>query len=273
MKVMLYERDYNLLTEVEIQKLADADEYLRKNTVKSKIITPDVFKKYHDLKPNAAYFYESLFPNNYLNPTSLADKELLEKIWVDFDNLLRSKVSERDVLNFINVNKYFNLIASIFFAGYTFGHHDAYLFKEFELTSTFKADYLLVGKNSHGYHLVFIELENPTGSITIDEGEFGLTTRKGIKQVRDWDKWLESNYHSLFLIFNKFKNPRKDLPNEFRSLNKSRLNYVVIAGRRSDFSDNTYEEKRRLLRQNNINLLHYDNLMDYFKFLQTVDNY
>ena len=182
-------------------------------------------------------------------------------------------ISERKILNFINENKYYNLIASLFHTGYTFGHHDAYLFKEFEFPSTYKADYLLIGKNSHGYHFIFVELENPSGSITTKNGGFGSTIRKGIKQVREWDKWIEGNFHSLSLIFDKYKNKRIELPKEFRSLNKTRINYVVIAGRRDDFNDETYEEKRRLFRSENIQLLHYDNLIDSFKKLQATRNY
>jgi hypothetical protein len=170
-------------------------------------------------------------------------------------------------------NLYYNLIASLFHAGYTFGHHDAYLFKEFEFPSTFKADYLLIGKNSHGYHFIFIELENPTGSITAKNGEFGQTIRKGIKQVQSWDKWIEGNFHTLNLVFEKYRNKKIELPNEFRVLNKTRINYVVIAGRRSDFSENTYDEKRKLLRSENIQVIHYDNLIDFFNKFQTINNY
>lgn len=270
---MLFERDYTILTEEEKKRYNLAEEYLRAHKGKSKILTPAVLNKYFELKPMACHYYESLFPNNYLDPQLLKNKEQLSQIEKGFISLLNSNPTERSILNYINDNGYYNLIASVFHYGYTFGHHDAYMFKEFELTSTYKADYLLVGKNSHGYHFIFIELENPTGLITNADGEFGQTIRKGLKQVKDWDKWLERNFQSLSLIFDKSKNPEINLPNEFRYLNKTRINYVVIAGRRSQFNDNTYEEKRRLLRQNCITLMHYDNLIDSFKDLQKSDNY
>lgn len=66
---------------------------------------------------------------------------------------------------------------------------------------------------------------------------------------------------------------RIELPNEFRTLNKTRLNYVVVCGRRTDFNDNTYDEKRRLLRSKNINLLHYDNLIDSYRIFYSTNNY
>lgn len=271
---MLYERNYNVLTKGEIISLEEIEKFKKDNTTCPLGVTPiDVLKKYHEKKPIAAYHYESLFPNNYLFPGNLANKSYLNKIGNEFNDLLRTELSERNILNFINENKYYDLIASLFHAGYTFGHHDAYLFKEFELPSTYKADYLLIGKNSHGYNFLFIELENPTGSITTKDGEFGHTIRKGIKQVRDWNKWLEGNFHTLSLILNKNKNPRKELPNEFRTLNKSRMNYLVIAGRRIDFNENTYDLKRKLMRSEQINLLHYDNLLDSFDHLKSTNNY
>lgn len=270
---MLFDRDYNILTDDEIIMLKEAEDYKRNNLGKLGEISSEVMYKYHELKPPAAYHYESLFPNNHLSIDSLKDKTGLKNIEREFINLLDSDISERNILNFINENKYYNLIASLFHAGYTFGHHDAYLFKEFEFPVTYKADYLLIGKNSHGYHFIFVELENPTGTITTKDGAFGQTIRKGIRQVRDWDKWIEGNFHSLNLMFDKYKSTRTELPKEFRVLNKTRISYVVIAGRRADFNEETYDEKRKLLRNENIQVLHYDNLIDSFNVFQTTNNY
>jgi hypothetical protein len=270
---MIYDRDFNILTREELEKTNEAKIYLKENSDQTGGISIEVLCKYHDIRPTASYHYESLFPNNFLCTRSLDDKSYLKKIEVEFETLLNSNISEQNILNFINGNKYYNLIASIFHTGFRFGHHDAYLFKEFELPATYKADYLLIGKNSDGYHFIFIELENPSGSITTKDGSFGLTIRKGIKQVQSWDRWLEGNFHSLSLVLDKSKNSRVELPKEFRVLNKTRINYVVIAGRRADFNENTYDAKRKLLRTDNIMLLHYDNLIDSFRLFQSTNNY
>lgn len=269
---MLYDRDFNILSESEIEEYEIAKAYYEK--YRNKLgVSPKVHVKYRQMRPEASYFFESLFPNNYLSTYSLSDNVELKRTEEEFKGLIDSSPSERQILNFINSNRYYNLIASIFHGNYTFGHHEAYLFKEFEITSTYKADYLLVGKNSHGYHFVFIELENPDGSITNSDGSFGSTLRKGIKQVEDWDRWIESNFYSLQLIFEKYKKKGVVLPDEFRSLNKSRLNYVVVAGRRKHFNEYTYEEKRRLLRSRFIDVLHYDNLIDYYSTFYSTKRY
>lgn len=269
---MLYDRDFNILTSDESEKIKKAESFKARTAILKNGWTPENFLKYRELLPEAADFHNSLFPNNLLYPDSIRNKDLNEKIRKDFETLLDSKITERDILNFINNNKYYNIIGSIF-QKYLFGHHQAFLFKEFELTSTYKADYLLIGRGSGGFGFVFIELENPYGQITTKNGEFGGTFRKGIKQVEDWDSWLEANYSSLKLIFDKYKNPRMELTKEFNSLDKSRLNYVVIAGRRTDFNEKTYELKRKYLKRNNINIMHYDNLLDYFNDLSKQNNY
>ncbi len=192
---MLYDRDYNILTEDELSRIEQAESYKEKSSVLNCGWSVENMFKYHEILPEAARYYNSLFPNNRLNPDSLKDMSINKKIESEFQKLLDSEITERNILNFINENRYYNLIGSIF-QWYTFGHHDAYLFKEFEFPSTHKADYLLIGGSSGGYSFVFIELENPYGQITQKNGEFGDTFRKGIKQAEDWDSWLESNYSS-----------------------------------------------------------------------------
>lgn len=269
---MLYDRDYHILTDEERIRLEQAESFKEKSYLLTDGWTTEELFKYHEILPEAARYYNSLFPNNLLNPDTLKETIINKKIETEFQMLLDSDITERDILNFINVNKYYNLIGSIF-QWYTFGHHIAYLFKEFEFPSTHKADYLLIGRSSGGYSFVFIELENPYGQITQKNGEFGDTFRKGIKQAEDWDSWLESNFSSLSLIFEKYKNPRIDLPKEFHKLDKSRLNYVVVAGRRNDFSEKTYEIGRKFHKRNNIRIMHYDNLIDAFKELIKHRNY
>lgn len=267
---MLYKKDFTKLTEKEQEELKIAELYYDK--VKIDGLSVNQLYKYHELLPNASYHYKSLFPNHYLNRSTL-ESEYLINLGNQFKQLLDTNPNERKILNFINQDYNFNIISSLFHTGFEFGHHKAFLFKEFELTSTFRTDYLLIGKSSGGYHFIFVEIESPTGQITLKNGEFGSTFRKGIKQVEDWDTWIEGNFNTLKLIFNKFKSPIRNLPNEFITLDKSRINYVVIAGRRSDFKDKTYELKRKYLKRNNIKILHYDNLIDSFNFLKKAKSY
>jgi len=143
-----------------------------------------------------------------------------------------------------------------------------YLFsKNFPLATNYVVDYLAIGKNSGGYEFVFIELESTSGNITTIDGGFGSTIRKGINQINDWNIWLEENYSSISAVFGKSLGEKGQMPKEFFKLDKSRLHFAVIAGRRADFNEKTYTLKRKLLKENNIQIFHYDNLIDGVEFL------
>ena len=83
---MLYDRDFNILTEEEIIKLKIAEEYLKKNTANSGINVSALYN-YHNMRPDASYYYESLFPNNYLFSKSLDNKDYLKKMELRCQNL------------------------------------------------------------------------------------------------------------------------------------------------------------------------------------------
>lgn len=271
---MLYDRDYKILTDEEKKNWKMAEVFFEKSKGSKGEVQASNLVKYYDILPVAALHYKQLFPNNYLNTDNLNDKIKLKSIIGEFKSLLDKNTTEREILNFINSNRAYYIIASVFVGfHYTFGHHNAFAFKEFELPPNYKVDYLLVGKNSGGYEFIFIELENSFGKITNSDGEFGNTIRKGIKQVSDWDSWLEGNYPALKLVYDRYKGSLEELPREFYELDKSRIHYVVVAGRRKDFNKKTYHLKRKLLKSNNILLLHYDNLLDSSDFLLKADNY
>jgi len=266
---MLYDRDFRILTSREADQLQKANDY----QTKKKEFTFYNLNRYHKLMPLAGYHFESIFPNNYLHIGELHDHSRLDSISTAFNELLDSEPIEREVLNFINGNRFYMLIGAILKSSYNFGHHDAYVFKEFPLPPNFIADYLIVGKNSGGYEFVFVELESPTGSIVNSDGTFGTTIRKGLKQIEDWDSWLDGNFSHLKLLFQKHLGTKNSLPDEFISLDKTRIHYALVAGRRSDYKDKTYRLRRKLKRERNITLLHYDNLLDTLQLFKSSGNY
>lgn len=267
---MLYQRDYRNLTPEESTQLQIANEF--RSGRKGILSTKDLYK-YHHMMPTAGYHYESLFPNNYLNLRELENHTRLDKIKIEFSQLLEIEPSERAVLNFINSKEYYSLIGAILKESYYFGHHGAYAFKEFALPPNFVADYLLVGKSSGGYEFVFVELESPVGSVVNSDGTFGVTIRKGLKQIEEWDQWIDSNFSHLRLIFQKHLGITHTLSDEFIALDKSRIHYAVVAGRRTDYLERTYRLRRKLKKERNITLLHYDNLIDTLEVFKSSGNY
>ena len=211
----LYQRDYSLGLKQdekkELRKIKESEVILRKNE-SSICIRQNKYREY----PEAARFVDSLFPNNFLDPVKLSDINYIEKIYMEFKELINSeKCTERQVLNFINNKKYYQIIGAILCENFRFGHHSAYLFKEFNLGTDYTADYLLIGKSSGGYSFVFVELESVYGHCTLKDGELGNNFRKGIKQVIDWNRWIQSNYSTFYGELEKIKNKGKNFNTEF----------------------------------------------------------
>lgn len=255
----LYERDYLAgLTEqeeLEFQAILDKEKEGRK------IGRKNLCSQYSLAARNCL----SLFPNNHLDILDLKANSDAVRINSEFKQLLSSEiVSERNILNYINQTPAFHIIGSILRGcNFHFGHHSAYLFPEFPLGTSYKADYLIIGKNSGGYEFVFVELENPRGNITIQGGDLGSTFRKGIIQVQDWQRWLQVNYFTLSEYFEAHCNRDKTLPKEFIKFDSTRFHYVVVAGMRKDFTDKTYRIAREHKEREKIQLLHYENLCDF----------
>jgi hypothetical protein len=279
---MLYQRDFTKLTDEEIELWQKAETAFAKAKHKAGISAKD-YDRYFSSLPLAALHARELFPNNYLRTGDLKGNSELLKKRDEFKILLESGAGERSILNFIRDEEAAFIVGSIF-KSYNFGHHIAFAFREFELPPYYKVDFLLVGKNSMGYEFIFVEFESPTGSVTTGDGDFGDVIRKGLKQIEEWDAWIEANYATIKLVYNKMIMNQEglpvsvykretQLPGEFYELDKTRIHFAVVAGRRKDFSAKTYRKKRKLSKERGILLLHYDNLLDSAEELIKHGNY
>ncbi|MDZ8187224.1 MAG: hypothetical protein RMX96_20550 [Nostoc sp. ChiSLP02] len=255
----LYERDYTILTPDEEAEFRFLKEQEIVKEVSNKFRKP-LFHKYS----KAVRHYISLFPNNYMDAFELQEHEELNNKLASFQQLLNSEdANERSILNFISEYRAYFIIASLLSKYFDFGHHATYLFPEFQLGNSYQADYLIIGRGSGGHQFVFVELEAPKGNgIILTDGELGEVFRKGKKQSRDWQGWLDGYYSSLKETFNKSRRADASLPDEFVMMDRSRLHFVVIAGKRTNFQNKTYEIRRKERMETNILLLHYDNLID-----------
>jgi len=252
----LYERDYSISTkEEDILR----EEVIARNTVSLGRIKPKNSKYFFE-QPKVFRHKESLFPNNYLDIVELYEYEKLSKINQAFNETLENtKTTESDIQRFIKSNKAYHLIGSLLKL-YNFGHHSAYLFPEFQLGTSFKADYLLVGKSSDGFSFVFVELESPYGNIFMKNGDFGESARKGINQIEDWKSFIQRDFSTISSELKKYT--KAQLTDEFYNYDATRCNYVVVVGRRKDFNDKSYELSRKKSKESNIIVTHYDKIYD-----------
>ena len=272
----LFRKDYLKLSDeesqaVELYKSFDAvpkGQTIKMMTRAEAIKQREVLLKYPFIKN-----VFSLFPNYYLNNFDLTTNKLeyVRKLQLFMELLDDKAITERHILNFIRENEAQFIISSAL--NYTtFGHHDRYIFQEVALPPNHQADFLIIGKNSHGYHFILVELENPYGGVTIKDGSFGATIRKGLNQVDDWRTWLDKNFTSLKNVLQKLKRPSATLPEEFFEYDRTRFQHLVVAGRRDDFSEKTYRATRTMKQQGTI-IIHYDNLIDETKRLIEAGRY
>lgn len=253
----LFDRDFSTLTVEEETEWRELQQLEVVNTFGRFSVIQSRFHQY----PRAVRHYLSLFPNQYLDIVELKDEAPLRATLAEFRTLLGSPdVSERAILNFIRTKKAYFIVGGLLKAYFHFGRHDAHLFPEFPLGNSFTVDYLLAGKSSDGWHLVFVEFEAPDGQSTLASGEIAGAFRRGLSQLADWNAWLEAHYGSLAEFFDRCRNPIEPLPQEFRLLDKSRIHYVVVAGRRKNFNEKAYRTRRR--KQPLELILHYDNVAD-----------
>lgn len=259
----LYQIDYT-------QKPSSQDEKLFQSVLEKECEGTSIGKK--NLRysyPASIRHYNSLFPNNHIelidykndDNTDLQDN-IITTI-EEFKNLIhKNSTNEQDILRFINHKPAFFIPASITVAGgFTFGHHDLYLFPEFKLGDKYRADYLLVGSGSGGYEFIFVEFEKANGRITLNSGHYGEAIRKGNFQIYDWQSWIEANSDRFYTDLAQYKG-HKNLPDSLKKYDSTRFHYVTVAGLRSDYDEVTYRRRRDQKKKEDIVLLHYDNLYD-----------
>lgn len=260
-------RDYFELTEEEAKERELIDATARKALV-GKV---NVCSRY----PDAVRHHISLFPNNHIDLQQMRSPDYdMRGLNDEFRSLVHCNIAtEQDILRFINKKPAYHIIGSLFsliqfrFCKEGFGHHESYLFPEFQLgiekKGSRRPDYLLVGKSSGGYEFVFVEFEKSIGRIALQNGHLGECYRKGIEQVNDWRDWLPGYFNTdVAPQFERMRKPGSELPSEFLRCEPDRYHYAVVAGLREHYKDETYRDRRRYAKQNNIYLIHYDNLCD-----------
>lgn len=249
----LYKRDYKeILTIDEREAVKEENEFRTKKlglTSKSPLCShPDgQIKKFLN-------HHFSLFPNNYLYKRDLY-KLNLEQEAKKFLGKLNSAKNETEIQNYIKNNEKWFIPASLF-KDYNFGHHDAYLFPEIALGEKYRADYMLLGKNSDGYSIVFIEFEDVNVDYilktTVAES---VNVRKGLTQVKDWKRWMDDN-REYFLRSVKISDYGIKIPT-------SRIYYCLVVSRREKMTLEARELRSQEIYDNsNLKIVSYDRLVD-----------
>ena len=257
----LYDRDYcEEPTECERKEY---ERILEKEIIdRKKCIRKNLYCEY----PEAIRHHMTLFPNNHIDLWDWRESGKMNELTERFSQIVHNpSTKERDILNYINHEPAYYIIGSLLDCK-NFGHHETYIFPEFSIgNGKYRADYLIVGNNSGGYEFVFVELEAPNKRSTILSGYDGQSTRSGLNQIYDWKCQIESDFISLTKEFQKHCKEGTKLPQEFQHYDSTRMHYMVIVGLREDYNEVTYRNRREKAKYQNIEMYHYDNLIDYSK--------
>lgn len=174
---------------------------------------------------------------------------------------LNKAEKETDIQRYIKNNQKWFIPASIF-EDFDFGHHEAYLVPEQAIGTEYRADYMLVGRNSIGHHIVLVEFEG----VNVDyckktSNEETEAVRKGITQLRDWQRWMQ--FHRDYFMESS------------ELLSKIKTNvppwgiwYYLVVSRRERMNDISNQLRGEKARETpGVKIVSYDRLVDNVKKL------
>ena len=150
--------------------------------------------------------------------------ETNQLIWV-----LDEAKKENDIQKYIKDNGKWFIPASIF-KEYNFGHHEAFIVPEQSLGAEYRVDYMLLGRNSIGQQIVLIEFEDVNVDYKIHSANIESdSVRKGIAQIKDWKRWMDSN-REYFLKSCGLSGAGRNIPTWG-------INYCLVVSRRDRMDD------------------------------------
>ena len=172
-----------------------------------------------------------------------------------FLNVIDSAKKENDVQKYIKENKKWFIPASIF-KDYDFGHHEAYMSVEQALGAEYKADYMLLGRNSIGYHIVLVEFEDVNIDYKIHTANIEAESiRKGLAQIKDWKRWIDYN-KEYFLNSCGLSNIAHNIPTWG-------FCYCLVVGRRNRMDSVSNQLRRQMQHEiSGLHIISYDRLVD-----------
>lgn len=173
-------------------------------------------------------FNDNLHTNTNHKSTLVKLKEIAK----EFANLLDNTEREEALQKFLK--KHPSLL-----------HPAAEIIPKQKLGEDFITDFVLVTTNQQGAKYTFVEIERASHQILNKDYALSAATTHAVKQVRDWDIWLEKNKSYLQHKLIGFESPE----------------YLIVIGRGKDLDDSAKEHLRSHNRSSkNTQLKTYDDL-------------
>lgn len=250
----LFERDYETICSKEEE---DAQkQYSKYSQLRFRTVDGDQRFTHPNLECRKFLWrHNSLFPNNHLEPLWVfKDIDFLSEI-DNYRKLIYDNGEESEIQKHIKEGRRWFIPSSIL-EDYNFGHHDAYLFPELKLGFEYVVDYALLGKNSDGWHVVFVEFEKADCDFILkNQNSESKEVRAGLTQIRNWELWVH-NHREYFLKSSGISDKGVDIP-------IIRFFYCLVVSRRDKM-----DERAKLLRSqicyknSSLKIMSFDRLAD-----------
>ena len=168
---------------------------------------------------------------------------------------LDSASKEADIQHYIKDNRKWFIPASIM-VDYDFGPHEEYIVPEQPLGAEYCADYMLLGSNSIGFHIVLVEFEDVNVDYKLlNSNAETEAVRKGLTQIRDWKRWMADN-RVYFL-------ESCGLGQISRSIPQWGIHYCLVVSRRSRMNDIANQMRGQTQHETpELHIVTYDRLVD-----------
>lgn len=173
----------------------------------------------------------------------------------EFLSVLNNATKESDVQRYIKDNEKWFIPGSLFL-NYDFGHHEAHIVPEQALGAEYRADYMLLGKNSIGYQIVLVEFEDVNVNFKLKNRNEGTdAVRKGITQIRDWKRWIDC-HRDYFLESCGLSAIADTIPSWA-------IHYCLVVSRRNRMNKEENEMRGQMQEEMlRVNVVTYDRLVD-----------
>lgn len=115
---------------------------------------------------------------------------------------------------------------------------------------------MLLGRNSIGHQIVLIEFEDVNVDYKIKSANIESdSVRKGITQIKDWKRWIDSN-REYFMNSCGLSNISRNIPTWG-------INYCLVVGRRSRMDDISNQMRgQSQYEMSALKIMTYDRLVD-----------
>lgn len=153
--------------------------------------------------------------------------------------------------------------------------HDRYVFREFPLGSSFKADFVVLNSYSGVWELFFVELEPVDSPLFTKAGVASKRLAGAIKQVDDWRRYFDENKAQLRADLVRWAKARdllgyssREEPSNFSGNRLAdaatylEARYVIIVGRRESFGPEEARRKAEYRTTHSVEIISYDRISD-----------